>query len=122
MDSTSPIPAIGEALGREVKNSVGLNKFGDLDHNTPSETSGRYYHSELKEGDCVRMEVDLESTPRTVQFFVNGQAGMCYVSEIPSSVRIGCSALGEGTSFRIDNVSRLSRPTLIPQGMEEFRW
>ncbi|KAK2957328.1 hypothetical protein BLNAU_7706 [Blattamonas nauphoetae] len=119
MDSNNPFPAIGEELGSHVQNSVGLNKFGDLDHNTPSETSGRYYHSELKECDCVRMDVDLDSTPRTVQFFVNGEAVQWYVSGFPSSVRIGFSVRGEGRSFRIDNITRLSRPTPISEGINE---
>ncbi|KAK2957293.1 hypothetical protein BLNAU_7671 [Blattamonas nauphoetae] len=121
MDSSYRIPVIGEELGVHVKYSVCLDRFGYLDHNTPSETSGRYYHSHLKEGDCVRMEVDLVSTPRTLQFFVNGEAGECYVSGIPSSVRIGVSLFGTGTSFRIDNISRLSRPTPISEGMNKFK-
>ncbi|KAK2951096.1 hypothetical protein BLNAU_13939 [Blattamonas nauphoetae] len=69
--------------------SIGLNKSGYVKFNTPSETSYVICHSELNEGDCIRMEVDLDSTPRTVQFFVNGKAGECYMSGIPSSVRIG---------------------------------
>ncbi|KAK2946618.1 hypothetical protein BLNAU_18454 [Blattamonas nauphoetae] len=113
MNSASPLPEIGEELGYNVKNSIALNRLGWLYLSTPSSRSGQYCHSELKEGDCVRMEVDLDSTPRTVQFFVKGKAGRCYMSGIPSSVRIGFSVKGEGTSFRIDNISRLSRPTPI---------
>ncbi|KAK2950084.1 hypothetical protein BLNAU_15006 [Blattamonas nauphoetae] len=108
MDSNNPIPAVGEDLGCVVKNSVGLDRYGQLWFKTPS-----------PEGDCVRMEVDLDSTPRTLQFFVNDKAGRSYMSGIPSSVRIGFSVMGEGASFRIDNIFRLSRPTSISEGMNK---
>ncbi|KAK2950088.1 hypothetical protein BLNAU_15010 [Blattamonas nauphoetae] len=111
MDSTSSIPKLGEGLGTSVDYSVGLNRYGVLNVNTPSSGSDQYYHSDLLEGDCIRMEVDLDSTPRTVQFFVNSKTMKCYVSGIPSSVRIGFCVHEEETSFRIDNISRLSRPT-----------
>ncbi|KAK2951395.1 putative Mitogen-activated protein kinase kinase kinase 5 [Blattamonas nauphoetae] len=89
VDSTSPLPKTHEAVGCDVKNSVSLDKFGRLDLNTPLSDSFEECHNHLKEGDCVRMEVDLDSTPRTVRFFVNSEAGECYMSGIPSSVRIG---------------------------------
>ncbi|KAK2940463.1 hypothetical protein BLNAU_24635 [Blattamonas nauphoetae] len=41
-----------------------------------------------QEGDCVRMEVGMDSKPRTLQFFVNGEAGQFYVSDLPTLVRI----------------------------------
>ncbi|KAK2949963.1 putative Protein kinase domain containing protein [Blattamonas nauphoetae] len=89
MDSRQPLPTIDETLGYDVKHSVGLNRYSDLIFNTPSSRSNAHCHSWLKEGDCVRMEVDLDSTSRTVQFFVNGKAVKDYVSGLPSSVRIG---------------------------------
>ncbi|KAK2946026.1 hypothetical protein BLNAU_19037 [Blattamonas nauphoetae] len=122
MDSSSPIPALGALLGSRVRNSVSLNNDGYLNFSTTSSTLCSCYRSELAEGDCVRMEVDLDSTPRTLQFFVNGDAGWCYVSGIPSSVRIGTSVKGDGTSFRIDNISRLSHPTPILEEMMEVKW
>ncbi|KAK2951129.1 hypothetical protein BLNAU_13972 [Blattamonas nauphoetae] len=121
MDSNNSIPKTDETLGGDVKNSVGLNRYGYIKFNTPSSISSRYCLSRLHEGDCVRMEVDLDSAPRTVQFFVNGETGRSYVSGIPSSVRIGFSLFGEGTSFRIDNISRLSQPTPISEGMNEVK-
>ncbi|KAK2957322.1 hypothetical protein BLNAU_7700 [Blattamonas nauphoetae] len=122
MDSKYQIPKLGEQLGFNVNNSVGLNSFGVLWINTPSSGSGQACSSRLDEGVCVRMEVDHDSTPRTVQFFVNGEAGRYSVSGIPSSVRIGFSASHAGTSFRIDNIFRLSRPTPISDGMYEVIW
>ncbi|KAK2957294.1 hypothetical protein BLNAU_7672 [Blattamonas nauphoetae] len=52
--------------------SVSLNTYGNLWIITPSSDSYEDCHSFLEEGDCVRMEVDLDSTPRTVHYFVNG--------------------------------------------------
>ncbi|KAK2952225.1 hypothetical protein BLNAU_12784 [Blattamonas nauphoetae] len=121
MDSTSRIPEIDEALGYDVKNSVSLNAYGHLNFSTPSSNSYEDCHSDLKEGDCVRIEVDLDSTPRTVQFFVNDGTGRFYMSGIPSSVRIGFSVKGEEISFRIDNISRLSQPTPISEEMKEVK-
>ncbi|KAK2945072.1 hypothetical protein BLNAU_20017 [Blattamonas nauphoetae] len=48
-------------------------------------------HPPLKVGDCVRMEVDMDSKPQTVQFFVNGEAGQHYVSDLPT--RPSCGSL-----------------------------
>ncbi|KAK2957325.1 hypothetical protein BLNAU_7703 [Blattamonas nauphoetae] len=119
MDFNDPIPVFDERLGVHVKNSVALDQLGTLWFNTPSSHSYEACHFSLNEFDCVRMEVDLDSTPRTVQFFVNGQAGECYMSGIPSSVRIGFTVWGPETSFRIDKISRLSRPTPFSEGMME---
>ncbi|KAK2957324.1 putative Mitogen-activated protein kinase kinase kinase 5 [Blattamonas nauphoetae] len=122
MDSNNPIPAVGEALGFNVQNSVSFDNIGCLTFNTPSSNSYEDCQSFLVEGDCVRMEVDLDSTPRTVQFFVNGEAGERYMSGIPSSVRIGFSVAGTRASFRLDNFSRLSQPTPLSEEMEEIEW
>ncbi|KAK2957316.1 hypothetical protein BLNAU_7694 [Blattamonas nauphoetae] len=132
MDSDNPIPEFGETLGLDVESlnfsflifsdSVSLSSNGLLNYNTPSSKAVRTCHDDLNEGDCVRMEVDLDSTPRTLQFFVNGEAGERYMSGIPSSVRIGFSVNGCGTSFRIDYIPRLTQPTPISDEMEEVEW
>ncbi|KAK2942063.1 hypothetical protein BLNAU_9989 [Blattamonas nauphoetae] len=97
LDTTSPIPEVGESIGT-------------------------FCHSKLKEGDCVRMEVEMDSNPRTLQFFVNGESGRCFVSGLPRSVRIGFSVFGQGTSFRIDRIAEQQRPTPIAPDMREFVW
>ncbi|KAK2952217.1 hypothetical protein BLNAU_12776 [Blattamonas nauphoetae] len=111
IDSNLPIPAFGQLLGKWIRPSVGLNRDGNIYY--ASFSLETYCHPELEEGDCVRMEINLDSTPRTLQFFVNGEAGQCYEVVPPRSVRIGFSVAGKGTSFRIDNISRLSQPTPI---------
>ncbi|KAK2951121.1 hypothetical protein BLNAU_13964 [Blattamonas nauphoetae] len=120
MDYSSPLPEVGQPLGDEVENSVNLNVNGHLTIGIPLMFASGPCHSELKEGDCVRMEVDLDSTPRTVRFFVNGETVERYISGIHSSVRIKFSLFGEGTSIRIDNISRLPRPTPLSEGMREY--
>ncbi|KAK2944797.1 putative Mitogen-activated protein kinase kinase kinase 5 [Blattamonas nauphoetae] len=122
MDSSNAVPKIGESLGSQVPSSVSLSEKGRLLFNTPSSHSSRSAHPPLKNGDRVRIEVDLESTPRKVLFLVNGETGRSFVSGIPSSVRIGFSVLGIGTSLRIDNISRLSRPTPTTKLMKEVKW
>ncbi|KAK2943256.1 hypothetical protein BLNAU_21828 [Blattamonas nauphoetae] len=126
LDSTAPIPKLGEMLGFGVNNSLSLisstgylcRKTQSLGYNWKIESC----HFFLKEGDCVRMEVDMESTLRTVQFFVNGESGRCFVSGLPQSVRIGFSVSGQGTSFRIDRISKQQSPTLFTPEMREIMW
>ncbi|KAK2947619.1 hypothetical protein BLNAU_17452 [Blattamonas nauphoetae] len=68
-------------------------------------------HEPLREGDTVVVEVNMESNPRTVQFFVNGKAGKCYVAGIPESMHVIMVAEGVGTSFRLNGVTLLTTPT-----------
>ncbi|KAK2952268.1 hypothetical protein BLNAU_12827 [Blattamonas nauphoetae] len=79
MDSNNPIPKISEVFGLNIKNSVCFCRNGQIWVNTPSSSRGERCSPDLYTGACVRMEVDLDSTPRTVQFFVNGETMKCYV-------------------------------------------
>ncbi|KAK2947837.1 hypothetical protein BLNAU_17257 [Blattamonas nauphoetae] len=126
LDSTAPVPKFRYALGSSVKDSVALDSStGLLWCNTPS-TQHTYLsascHSKLKEGDCVRMEVDMNSTPRTVQFFVNGESGRSFVSGLPPSVRIGFTIYGKGTFFRIDRIAEQQSSTLFAPRMRNVTW
>ncbi|KAK2941972.1 hypothetical protein BLNAU_23125 [Blattamonas nauphoetae] len=78
--------------------------------------------ADVNEGDCVRMEVAMDSIPRTVQFFLNGERGKSFVSGLPSSVGIGFSVSGPGSSFRIDRITQLLCPTEIDEDMEKIKW
>ncbi|KAK2957283.1 hypothetical protein BLNAU_7661 [Blattamonas nauphoetae] len=79
LDTTTPDTEVDEIIGCNIKNSVALSSStGRINSNTPSTrrvTGLPLNYSHLKEGACVRMEVDMESTPPTVQFFMNGKAG-----------------------------------------------
>ncbi|KAK2959563.1 putative CBL-interacting protein kinase 30 [Blattamonas nauphoetae] len=104
LDSCRTIPTLGRGLGKNAKHSIGLStSSGDLH-------------------DRVVMEVNMDSTPRTVQFFVNGEAGKCYVSGIPESVRIGFSADVMGTSLEIASVIHSTQATPLAGKMKEIRW
>ncbi|KAK2954506.1 hypothetical protein BLNAU_10526 [Blattamonas nauphoetae] len=122
MDSAFGVPDIDTALGYNIENSLGLHTNGSLQFNIPSSRANESCFNVVNEGDCVRMEVDMDSTPRTVQFKVNGEAGRYFMSGIPSSIRIGFSTCAAGSSIRIDNISRLSQPTPISEDMVEQRW
>ncbi|KAK2941967.1 hypothetical protein BLNAU_23120 [Blattamonas nauphoetae] len=126
LDSTAPVPKFGEELGLTVNDSLSLlSVTGWLYRNTPSTQHTPHYtscHSELREGDCVRMEVDMDSNPRTVQFFVNGESGESFVSGLPPSVRIGFTIYGLETSFRIDKITQQEKPTPIAPEMEQIQW
>ncbi|KAK2942437.1 hypothetical protein BLNAU_22670 [Blattamonas nauphoetae] len=126
LDSTAAVPKLGEVLGYNVKDSLSLtSSTGNLSHNTPStgySPQFEFCHSELREGDCVRMEVDMKSNPQIVQFFVNGESGRSFVTGLPRSVRLGFTVDGLGTSFRIDRIAHQTQPTPIAPAMRELKW
>ncbi|KAK2950105.1 hypothetical protein BLNAU_14907 [Blattamonas nauphoetae] len=122
MDAASAIPRIDEKLGTTIRSSVCVDSFGSVWTNTSTSHPSRLCLSRLNEDDLFRMEVDLDSNPRKVQFFKNGESGKCFVSHIPRSVKIGFSVTIQGTSFRVENVARLSQPTTLVDGMTELIW
>ncbi|KAK2961561.1 hypothetical protein BLNAU_3359 [Blattamonas nauphoetae] len=126
VDSTAPIPELDEAIGTKVKNSISLSaSHGCIASNTPSthnSTAWDLCHSKMNEGDCIRIELDMDSSPRTVQFFVNGQRGLSFVSGLPRSIRVGFSVFVQGTSFRIDRITTQIRSTPLPREMKEIKW
>ncbi|KAK2951399.1 putative Membrane-associated tyrosine- and threonine-specific cdc2-inhibitory kinase [Blattamonas nauphoetae] len=119
IDSNRPIPEIGYRVGCYLDNSAGLSYYGYL---WSSSHSSKECFPYLSQGDSIRMEVDLNSTPRTLQFFVNEKAGKYFMSGIPSSVRIGFSIQHENSSIRIDNLLRLPRPTPTSMRMKKLKW
>ncbi|KAK2957966.1 hypothetical protein BLNAU_7142 [Blattamonas nauphoetae] len=133
-DSTASLSLIEDSmkrgydqrLGCDVYNSVAMKScHGSLwcrKSSAKHNIALQLCHSDLKNGDCVRMEVNMDSTPRTLQFFVNGAAGYSYVSGLPSSVRIGISVSCFRISFRFDRITHNHRPTPIPPGMTEIKW
>ncbi|KAK2945337.1 hypothetical protein BLNAU_19726 [Blattamonas nauphoetae] len=78
-------------------------------------------HYALTEGDCVRMEMDMHSTPRTVQFLLNGESSRWFVTGLPPSVRIGFSVFAQETSFRIDRIVKQTQPTPMHQYIPELK-
>ncbi|KAK2944401.1 putative Protein kinase domain containing protein [Blattamonas nauphoetae] len=78
-------------------------------------------HQQLKAGDTVVIEVDMEADPHTVQFFVNGKTGKRYVSDIPDSVRVMMITPCVGTSFRLNSVTQLTKPSPLPPYSMQLR-
>ncbi|KAK2952965.1 hypothetical protein BLNAU_12141 [Blattamonas nauphoetae] len=126
IDSSLPVPKLNESLGFDVRNSLCLysgNGFlGSLTISSDYIIQEELCHRPLQEGDNVRMEVNMRSAVRTVQFFVNGERGLCYMSEIPFSIRVGFSVEGEGTSFRLDRFIKQQRNTPLYKEMTKMKW
>ncbi|KAK2944750.1 putative Mitogen-activated protein kinase kinase 2 [Blattamonas nauphoetae] len=116
LDSSVAVPDLGQTL-----DSVGLSTSGDINvfNQIKLETFASW---PLSEKDRVVVEVNMDSTPRTVQFFVNGKTIGRYVSGIPDSVRIGFSADVMGTSLQITSIVRSTQPTPLADTMEEIKW
>ncbi|KAK2942008.1 putative Cyclin-dependent kinase 2 [Blattamonas nauphoetae] len=122
LDSSLAVPRLGRVLGKNLKHSIGFT--------TSSEVRNFLTQIRLDEGSdgCLTkkarivMEVNMDSTPRTVQFFVNGKAGTYYVSGIPESVRIGFSADVMGTSVQIASIIHSTLATPLAKHMKELKW
>ncbi|KAK2954811.1 hypothetical protein BLNAU_10296 [Blattamonas nauphoetae] len=133
VDSSCPFLKLDEAFGK--MNSSGSIVFSSEGYVTSSSNWMRQSSSSyerFKEGDCVRIEVNLSSCPSTVSFFVNGAAGRCFGMNLPSSVIVAVSFFvassfqmcisDDTSSIRIDQISQLSHPTPLPQGMDSVQW
>ncbi|KAK2947530.1 putative Protein kinase domain containing protein [Blattamonas nauphoetae] len=122
LDSSLAVPRLGRVLGKNVKHSLALStSHGELPIFTQTKLEVDCCAS-FSKNDRVVMEVNMDSTPRTVQFFVNGKAGKCYVSGIPESVRIGFSADLMGTSLEIASIVHSTQATPLTDKMKEIRW
>ncbi|KAK2944521.1 hypothetical protein BLNAU_20570 [Blattamonas nauphoetae] len=121
LESSAVVPQLGHVLGEDVKHSVGLSTSGRIRVFNRIKLEEDCCYS-LSKKDRVVMEVNMDSTPRTVQFFVNGQAGKCYLSEIPESVRIGFSADVMGTSLQITSIVHSKQATPLTGKMKEIKW
>ncbi|KAK2951542.1 putative CBL-interacting protein kinase 17 [Blattamonas nauphoetae] len=121
LDSSVAVPRLGQVLGRTVKHSVGLSTDGHL-HVSNQIKLDEGQDSRLSKNARVVMEMNMDSNPRTVQFFVNGKRQQSYVSEIPGSVRIGFSADVMGTSLQIASIVHSTQPTPLTDKMTEIKW
>ncbi|KAK2954857.1 hypothetical protein BLNAU_10187 [Blattamonas nauphoetae] len=104
----------------ELMDQKGFISFGLLDSSRTVPQLGQVLGKDVKSR--VVMEVNMDSTPRTVQFFVNGKAIKRYVSEIPESVRIGFSADVMGTSVQITSLFHSTQATPLTDKMREIKW
>ncbi|KAK2940663.1 hypothetical protein BLNAU_24428 [Blattamonas nauphoetae] len=122
LDSSATVPQLGRVLGKNVKHSVGLSTTNDKLCVFRKVKVDKSSSCSLSNQDRLVMEVNMVSSPRTVQFFVNGKAGKCYVSGIPESVRIGFSADVMGTSLEIVSIIHSTQATPLSDKMLEIKW
>ncbi|KAK2946170.1 hypothetical protein BLNAU_18914 [Blattamonas nauphoetae] len=120
LDARATVPRLGLVLGKDVKDSIALSTSGDV--HVFNKIKLKEYCSDPSKMNRIVMEVNMDSTPRTVQFFINGQVGQCYVSGIPESVRIGFSADVMGTSLQIASIIHSTQATPIANKMKEIKW
>ncbi|KAA6379828.1 MAG: hypothetical protein EZS28_024647, partial [Streblomastix strix] len=66
-------------------------------------------NAEFNTGDRVALELNMDSSPRTLTFFVNDEEQPNYVSNIPASVRALLWCKGE--AFKVLKFEALSAPT-----------
>ncbi|KAK2950356.1 putative CAMK family protein kinase [Blattamonas nauphoetae] len=122
VDSSVAVPQLGRVLGTNVKRSVSYSSSkGRIQAFNQVKLEERCSDS-LSKKDRIVMEVNMDSTPRTLQFFVNGKAGQSYVSGIPESVRIGFSADVMGTSLEVISIVHSTQASPFADKIKEIRW
>ncbi|KAA6376367.1 MAG: hypothetical protein EZS28_028107 [Streblomastix strix] len=62
-------------------------------------------------GDCVTLELNMDSNPRTLTFFVNDEEQPDYVTNIPAAVRFFAALWLKYTAFKVIKIEALSKPT-----------
>ncbi|KAA6403641.1 MAG: hypothetical protein EZS28_000837 [Streblomastix strix] len=65
----------------------------------------------FKTDDVVTMELDMEASPRTLTFFVNGKEQPNYVSKVPAAVRFFVHLSAQDQAFKIIKFETLPEPT-----------
>ncbi|KAA6382817.1 MAG: hypothetical protein EZS28_021655 [Streblomastix strix] len=102
-------------FGRHEDAFVGTNAIqvvewkpnGSLHHNK----NAVFYDSRYKEGDCIALELNMDSEIRTLSLFVNGKMQNDYITHIPDAVRFWTYTNTVGDSFRVLKFERQQYPT-----------
>ncbi|KAA6399595.1 MAG: hypothetical protein EZS28_004874 [Streblomastix strix] len=77
----------------------------------------------FKEGDRIAMELNMDSNPRTLTFFINDKEQKVYVSNLPKAVRFWAFLYQENSSFKILSFDRIPKPTAKHSfGSKELKW
>ncbi|KAK2947532.1 putative Myosin light chain kinase, smooth muscle [Blattamonas nauphoetae] len=121
IDAHKPIPEKGQQLGA-VKNSVALSSIGRLTFLTSQAEKEIEISPKIEDSDSFIVEINMDSNPRTAQFFVNAKSASTVVVGLPESVRVGFSAEKRGMQVRFDRITRLNRGSPITDLMEEMEW
>ncbi|KAA6363536.1 MAG: hypothetical protein EZS28_040937, partial [Streblomastix strix] len=86
---------------------VGYNSGGGIAH------IGDFIegNSGFSDGCRIGMEMNMESNPRSLTFFINDKEQPNFIINIPKAVRIFCYIWQKGASFKINKFEFLSTPT-----------
>ncbi|KAA6359855.1 MAG: hypothetical protein EZS28_044619 [Streblomastix strix] len=88
-----------------------------------SHLGDRIENDEFSSGDRVAMELDMNSMPRTLTFFVNDVEQKNYVTNIPAAVRFFALLYKQGTQFKVLKFETLSIPTAKHlKGSRAWKW
>ncbi|KAK2942504.1 hypothetical protein BLNAU_22584 [Blattamonas nauphoetae] len=121
IDGTSQIPEIGQALG-QLKNSISLSQERNLYFLTTEGQQTIDLSSFYESGDHVIVEINMDSNPRTAQFFVDRQSAYVVVIDLPESVRVGFSSKDPEMQVRFDRITHLNRGSPITDLMKVIDW
>ncbi|KAA6371344.1 MAG: hypothetical protein EZS28_033128, partial [Streblomastix strix] len=89
-----------------------IENFGDL-------ISG---NSEIKQGSKIALEVNLESDPRTLIFFVVNVQQKNYITHIRASIRFWAYFFIEDSSFKVTQFERITEPTKRDEKSDGWLW
>ncbi|KAA6363990.1 MAG: hypothetical protein EZS28_040483 [Streblomastix strix] len=68
------------------------------------------------------MELNMDSNPRTLTYFIDDVEQMEYVTNIPAAVRFFAVLFYQNSSFKIERFDRLSVPYAKHEGSQEKQW
>ncbi|KAK2943999.1 putative calcium-dependent protein kinase [Blattamonas nauphoetae] len=121
IDGTARIPEKGEKLGK-IENSIALFSRGELQPLTEEEQKKIDLSLCWQDNKHIVVELNMDSNPRTAQFFIDNKSVPAVVVGLPESVRVGFSAKGPGLSIRFDRITQLNRGSPITDQMNEIEW
>ncbi|KAA6387706.1 MAG: putative STE family protein kinase [Streblomastix strix] len=75
------------------------------------------------DGQRLGMEINMESNPRSLTFFIDDKEQPSFIINIPNAVRIWCYLYEKGASFKITKFEFLSTPTASHgKGSRALEW
>ncbi|KAA6364864.1 MAG: hypothetical protein EZS28_039610 [Streblomastix strix] len=94
-----------------------MNKYGQI-HHIGDEIDGN--KSFVKDG-TITMELNMDSSPRTLTFFNQGKEQKNYVKGLPPAIRLWAYFLAVGAIFEVTQFERLDSPT-AKHGPKSVGW
>ncbi|KAA6396645.1 MAG: hypothetical protein EZS28_007829 [Streblomastix strix] len=80
-------------------------------------------NQQMKDGDLVSIEVNMDASPRTAHLFINGQQQPVFVSGVPESVQFWYFLNFKGDSLTVLSLKKLTAPSITKIPNEsEVKW